>query len=419
MPRRSRPTSRRPPQNAIISPIKAKPAPPVSGGKSANSPKLQRKTYSEEPESEASSVDSASEEFFEGDPSGAGTSRSESEEDGLEDDLDAGDEPEPDAPRVAQWVDDEELDEVSEQESENSEEEEARKSRLQAGLQSLSFGVLRKAQKALALASAVSDSEGEGPSDISETEEEPYTEVQRLDKGKEKERPSRQKKEVLKRKNKHAPMEMSSKRPVSRSRFITEEKSVPRDPRFLQVTGEFDAKRFQNQYGFLSDMHQEELGTLRDNLKRARKLVTNSPRDLREEREAEVDRLERAVKRGESLVNKDRRDKVELEALRKVAKEERDKQKQGKAAWYMKDADKKELLLRAKYDALAETGGRGAVRKAIEKKQKKVNQKEKKRRPFAPGPPSGSRNGAGEGPARLKRRHPGGEGESRKRPRPS
>ena len=48
-------------------------------------------------------------------------------------------------------------------------------------------------------------------------------------------------------------------------------------------------------------------------------------------------------------------------------------------------ADKKELIVRAKFDALAESGGRGAVKKAIEKKQKKVAQKEKKKRPFAPG----------------------------------
>ena len=48
-------------------------------------------------------------------------------------------------------------------------------------------------------------------------------------------------------------------------------------------------------------------------------------------------------------------------------------------------ADKKELLVKAKFEALAESGGRSAVRKAIEKKQKKVGQKEKKRRPYAPG----------------------------------
>ena len=103
------------------------------------------------------------------------------------------------------------------------------------------------------------------------------------------------------------------------------------------MTGAFDAQRFQNQYNFLSDLHQNELSTLKDNLKRARKLLANSPRDLREEREGEVDRLERAVKRAESLVNKDRREKVEPEALRKLARDEREKRKQGKKAWYMKD----------------------------------------------------------------------------------
>ena len=48
-------------------------------------------------------------------------------------------------------------------------------------------------------------------------------------------------------------------------------------------------------------------------------------------------------------------------------------------------AEKKELLTRAKFEALAESGGRGAVKKAIEKKQKKINQKEKKKRPYVPG----------------------------------
>ena len=54
--------------------------------------------------------------------------------------------------------------------------------------------------------------------------------------------------------------------------------------------------------------------------------------------------------------------------------------------------------MRAKFDALAESGGRSAVKKAIEKKQKKVAQKEKKKRPFAPGtagkrPPPQSESG--------------------------
>lgn len=85
-------------------------------------------------------------------------------------------------------------------------------------------------------------------------------------------------------------------------------------------------------------MHEEELQMLKDNLKRARRLLMNTPRDLREEREAEVERLERAIKRAESTVNKDRQEKVQMEALSKASKEEREKQKQGKKAWFMKDS---------------------------------------------------------------------------------
>ncbi len=84
-------------------------------------------------------------------------------------------------------------------------------------------------------------------------------------------------------------------------------------------------------------MHQTELSTLRENLKRARKLLTTSPRDLRQEREAEVQRLERAVKRAESTVNKDKKDKIEESALKKVRHEEKERRKSGKGAWYMKE----------------------------------------------------------------------------------
>lgn len=84
-------------------------------------------------------------------------------------------------------------------------------------------------------------------------------------------------------------------------------------------------------------------------------------------------------------------------------------------------ADKKELLLRAKYDALASRGGRGAVRKAIEKKQKKVSQKEKKKRPFFDGAPKPRHASASDSPAPARKRPRNGaeEGSSRKRPRAS
>jgi ribosomal RNA-processing protein 36 len=105
----------------------------------------------------------------------------------------------------------------------------------------------------------------------------------------------------------------------------------------LALSGEFDSRRFQSQYNFLSEMHEGEVKTLRESLKHARKLLTNSPRDLRDERTAEVTRLEQALKRAESSVNRDKREKVERMAMDKAKQEEKERRKQGKGAWYMKE----------------------------------------------------------------------------------
>jgi len=111
--------------------------------------------------------------------------------------------------------------------------------------------------------------------------------------------------------------------------------------------------------------------------------------------------LELAVKRAESVVNKERMDRIKRGALLKVSKMEKEKQKQGKGKWFLKKcelfristwpnshpistipAEKRELVTRARYDALAVEGGKRAIKKAIEKKRKKINQREKRSRPF-------------------------------------
>ncbi|PSS37671.1 hypothetical protein PHLCEN_2v495 [Hermanssonia centrifuga] len=405
MPRRPRPNSRQKSRNTAISRIpeklKAATQPP-------NLVKRSRETSTSnhsgdiEPEDRSENEESDADDDSSSDPE--------------EDDVDA------DAPRVVQWVDDEELNgdsEGDESESDQTDDEEDTRpgpsnlKSLQNDLSSISLGALRQAQKALARGKARDDSDsdsekGDEEDGYSEGEEEsgPEETPTSIDhKGKEKER---ERKDIATRKNKHAPQEVTSKRPVSRKRpAIEEKKLVPRDPRFLHITGEFSADKFRSQYGFLSDMHEEEMKTLKDNLKRARKMLASSPAHLREEREFEVQRLERALKRAESTVNRDKRERVEQSALSKVRQEEREKQKQGKGAWYMKDADKKELFVRAKFDALASSGGRTAVKRAIEKKQLKVNQKEKKRRPFAPGQGAKRPSSSQDGPRQSKRQRVG------------
>ena len=84
-------------------------------------------------------------------------------------------------------------------------------------------------------------------------------------------------------------------------------------------------------------MHGTELSNLKENLARAKKLLRSSPRDLREAREEEVQKLEAAVKRAESTVNRDRQEQVTRVAMDKVKKEEQEKQKQGKSGWYLKN----------------------------------------------------------------------------------
>jgi ribosomal RNA-processing protein 36 len=60
---------------------------------------------------------------------------------------------------------------------------------------------------------------------------------------------------------------------------------------------------------------------------------------LRSEREHEVHRLEQAVKRAESMVNRDRLQQVEREALGRVKQEEQQKRTQGKGEWWMKKGE--------------------------------------------------------------------------------
>lgn len=148
-------------------------------------------------------------------------------------------------------------------------------------------------------------------------------------------------------------MEVTSKKPVTRNRTVVEVPKivsakcpglilssqcpqVPRDPRFLPLAGEFKAEAFQKSYAFLAESHKTELQTLKDNLKRANRLLSSSPRDQLEERQAEVERLERAVKRTESLVNRDRQDAIQQDALSRVKAQEKAKRADGKGAWHMK-----------------------------------------------------------------------------------
>ncbi|KAK2461946.1 hypothetical protein APHAL10511_006409 [Amanita phalloides] len=290
------------------------------------------------------------------------------------------DEEDADVPRVVQWVDEDQLGTLSESGSESNAGEERPSMNLkmiQKDLSGLPLGALRKAQYTLSRAEVDSESGSDEESNKSSFGKEESSQKNRP------EWSLTPNSEIPKRRDKHAPMEISSKKPVTRRRKVVDIKTAqPRDPRFIPLAGEFSERLYQNNYGFLAEARRNELDSLKDNLKRARKMTSSSPRNQRNERESEVKRLELAVKRMESLVNKDKQDKIQVEALRKIGKDEREKRKQGKRDWWMKKAEEKKVVIEARYEALAAEGGKRAVKRVMERKQRKVGQREKRRRPL-------------------------------------
>ncbi|KAK4049573.1 rRNA biogenesis protein rrp36 [Microbotryomycetes sp. JL201] len=174
------------------------------------------------------------------------------------------------------------------------------------------------------------------------------------------------------RSSKHAPMEMSSKKPVSRHRQIVETKTIrARDPRFDSLSGGFKSDLFKSSYGFLADRQSQELDELRKTANAARK-----NRLLPQE---EKDKIEAALVRVQSREATRKSKERDEEALKAWKKEEQQKRKEGKKEFYLKNADKKKLQLKAKYDDLSQD--KKQLRKAIEKKRRKISQKDKKMMP--------------------------------------
>ncbi|GAA5887921.1 hypothetical protein JCM5296_001497 [Sporobolomyces johnsonii] len=174
------------------------------------------------------------------------------------------------------------------------------------------------------------------------------------------------------RSNKHAPTEMSTKKPVSRARQIVESTSIKaRDPRFDALSGSVRSDLFQRSYSFLADQQKSELEAMRKTAAAARK-----NRLLPQE---EKDRIEEALKRMENREVSRRNKEREAEALRKWKKEEQEKRKDGKKEFYLKNAEKKKLFLKAKFDELSQD--KRKLSKAMDKKRRKTSQKEKKLMP--------------------------------------
>ncbi|XP_060559856.1 uncharacterized protein LOC132719915 [Ruditapes philippinarum] len=174
------------------------------------------------------------------------------------------------------------------------------------------------------------------------------------------------KQKVFKRENKNRPMEISAKKriPVIRNAMVPKEK-VRRDPRFDDLSGEFQDKHFMKNYAFLDDVKQKEKLLVQKKMKQTKD----------EEKKKELSKLLNRMNQQEQLEQK-KRHRIELEQQWK--QKEKQLVKEGKTPYFLKKSDKKKLELAEKFKELQKSG---KVDQYMSKKMKKNAQKEKKKLP--------------------------------------
>ncbi|KAL6527868.1 hypothetical protein OROMI_029679 [Orobanche minor] len=168
--------------------------------------------------------------------------------------------------------------------------------------------------------------------------------------------------------NKNRPMEMSSKKPVSRFREVIQvPKRVVRDPRFESLCGNMDVDGFKKRYNFI---YENALPAEKEELKKQMKKA-NDPDAINELK----DRIARIDKELKSAVTK----RTEKDIMVEHKKKEREAAKKGKQPYYLKKSELKKQKLIEKYKELKESG---KLESFIEKKRRKNAAKDHRYVPY-------------------------------------
>lgn len=174
--------------------------------------------------------------------------------------------------------------------------------------------------------------------------------------------------ETTRTRSKHAPTEISSKRQVTRKRqVINVPKQIIRDPRFDAIRQRSDNSGNQDKaYAFLQDYQRSEIEQLKAAMKSAK---SQEDKDvLRQQMLAMQNRLKakEAKERERNIVRKHR-------------KQEGEQVQQGKNPYYLKRSEVKQRALVEKFDSMKSKDRE----RLMDRRRKKVSQKEKKRMPDA------------------------------------
>jgi ribosomal RNA-processing protein 36 len=229
----------------------------------------------------------------------------------------------------------------------------------------LSFGALAKAQAAMNSSSKRKRGADQDPEDDA------------AEKGWEK-KPRDAIKKPEKRSSKHAPVEMTSRKQVSRRRdFLTvtaeTKKTQARDPRFMPLGpgagsggDKIDEIKTRKAYAFLDDYRESEMQELRAAIKKSK-----NP--------ADKEKLQKALMSMESRKKTQARKDKERAVIEEHRRKEKELVKQGKTPFYLKKAEQKKRMLVDQFQGMKKKD----ADRAIERRRKKVAGKEKKLLPMA------------------------------------
>ncbi|KAL1198164.1 hypothetical protein V5N11_035841 [Cardamine amara subsp. amara] len=169
--------------------------------------------------------------------------------------------------------------------------------------------------------------------------------------------------------NKNRPMELSSKRPVSRYREVVQvPKKVVRDPRFDSLGGQVDLEGFRKRYNFF---FEEKLPVEKQELRKQLKKAKN-PEEVNELRN-QLTYVEKMLKYEPSTKNKG------AAILTEHKKREREAAKEGKRPYYLKKSEIRKQTLIEKFNTLKETG---KLESYVQKQRKKNATKDHRYMPY-------------------------------------
>mmetsp|Transcript_87330 Transcript_87330/g.232732 ORF Transcript_87330/g.232732 Transcript_87330/m.232732 type:complete len:278 (-) Transcript_87330:62-895(-) len=183
-------------------------------------------------------------------------------------------------------------------------------------------------------------------------------------------RNQQEKKESLdkpRRKSKHAPLEMSSKRPVSRYREVV---AMPTkrnvDPRFERTSGKLNEELFRKSFAFVAQKRQEEMKELKQRMSKIKDPTA------REELAAELDALQRVQQREAAVEARRERETERKRTERKLVRE-------GKKPFFLKKSDQRNLELAKRFEDLSK---KGKVDDVVAKRRRKNAQKDHRYMPY-------------------------------------